>query len=176
MRWHPIGRSGWLLRKTNSILIWCVSSSLGSWMICWPEFLYVRYRLQRNDHVIIILWVDAQLVAWDVAGIFIMMCSEPSVLDVNIIWYTTLWSDLHKICTIWGYCAFPHEWYCCKLIIKHYIKLRRDMASLWFYNQSYWSWMKWWFNKIYPYTLVRFPLWHSRYIDLQYCIKETNWT
>ena len=59
-------------------------------MICWPEFLYVRYRLQRNDHVINILWVDSQIVAWGFAAIFIMICSEPSVLEVNIIWCNAL--------------------------------------------------------------------------------------
>ena len=40
--------------------------------------------------------------------ILLKIWSEPSIIEVNIIRWTDLWSTLHKICTIWGNCAIPN--------------------------------------------------------------------
>ena len=54
------------------------------------NFLCVHYILRRREHVIIILWDNAQLVTWGFYGILLNIWNEPSVLEVNIIWCIAL--------------------------------------------------------------------------------------
>ena len=94
-------------------------------------FFYVQFRLQQCECFIIICWSESWLVTWGFSVILPKICIKPSIPEVNILWCKTLWSVLHKICPIWGYCAFPHEWNCEKFIIKHHTKLMWDMKSCW---------------------------------------------
>ena len=84
----------------------------------------MRFGLQQREYFIIILCNNARLVNWGFYGVFLKIWSEPSVLEVNIIWCTALLDVLHEICPIWTFYAFPHEWKCVKVIIEHHIKLR----------------------------------------------------
>ena len=113
--------------------IWCVLNFLGNWV-------FDRFRDWRSlsDQT---FWCDSWNMSWSFYGIFINIWSEPSILEVNILLWTTLWDALHKIFPIWGYFAFPHEWNFGKFIIKHHMKLRWDvektqMRSAKQYNQS----------------------------------------
>ena len=69
----------------------------------------------------VIIWSNSWLVSWIFDAILIKVCSEPSILEVNILQCTVLWTTLHSICPIWGYCAFPHEWNCIQIIIKYHM-------------------------------------------------------
>ena len=139
-------------------------------------FLYVWFGMRQHESFIIIVWREACLLAWDFSWVFLKIWIESSLLEVDILLCTSLWAALHKIFPIWGYCAFPHEWNCGKIIIKHHMKLRWNMASCWIYNQSYQSCIKWWGTKISLCMWAGFPLGYSIYIDLQFCIQDINWT
>ena len=116
----------------------------------WTDFhvLVVRTATMRSNFCI--FWCDCWHVSWIFYGVFLDIWSEPSILEVNILWCTTLWAALPKVCTIWEYCAFPHEWNSGNFIIKHHVKLRWYVTSCLVENQSYWSCMKLWFTNIDP--------------------------
>ena len=79
--------------------IWCVVNFLVIWTfnnfrdiqsLSGRTFLYMQYGLQQHEHVIIILWGGICLLTWGFSGIFINICSEQSVPEVNILWRAAL--------------------------------------------------------------------------------------
>ena len=129
----------WMIVEQNRTLVnGCVSKSLRNWTfnhfrdwhsLNYRTFLYLLYWLLQCDIISIIFCCDYRHISWSFAGNFLKIWSEPSILDVNIIYCNDLWAAMHNICPILWFCAFPNECNCGKFIIKHHIKLRWYMTS-----------------------------------------------
>ena len=93
-----------------------------------------------------------------------MIWSNPSIIEVNILWCTTLWATFQNICPILGYFDFPHEWNCGNS--------SSNTTSHWGYTwpvaglRTRATGPEWNFfvAKIYACAWVRLPHWWFRYI------------
>ena len=95
----------------------------------WPDLHVSTGWTETTWACCCILWSNTWIVSWSFTGILLKIWSEPSILEVNIIWCTSLWYALHKICTIWGYFTLIYKWNCGKLIIKQHMELSWDTTS-----------------------------------------------
>ena len=72
--------------------------------------VYITFGCKLIWHVVFILcfWNGAWFVSWSFTCIFFEIWSYPCIPEFNYFWWNNLQASLHKICPIWGYCAFPH--------------------------------------------------------------------